>query len=138
PDLSTLLTPTSSLLFVFFSRLPRPPISTLFPYTTLFRSVVGAGGGRRPGRPAPRGHPRAPARTPGPAAPTAVPDHEPALGRREGCQIRPQGEGRGPGGDRRRAGRAGPGGCGRPGPPGGGRGGGSAGGGRRGWDPGLG
>src|SRR5207244_12247313 len=84
PDLSTLLTPTSSLLFVFFSRLPRPPISTLFPYTTLFRSVVGAGGGRRPGRPAPRGHPRAPARTPGPAAPTAVPDHEPALGRREG------------------------------------------------------
>src|SRR5206468_9548720 len=25
-------------LFVFFSIIPRPPISTLFPYTTLFRS----------------------------------------------------------------------------------------------------
>src|SRR5438094_6012125 len=27
------------LIFLFFSRLPRPPRSTLFPYTTLFRSV---------------------------------------------------------------------------------------------------
>src|SRR5690606_40308659 len=26
-------------LFLFFSMLPRPPSSTLFPYTTLFRSV---------------------------------------------------------------------------------------------------
>src|SRR5690606_39638895 len=31
----------SSLFFFFFLMLPRPPISTLFPYTTLFRSVVG-------------------------------------------------------------------------------------------------
>src|SRR5207253_10179561 len=28
----------SPLLFFFFSMLPRPPTSTLFPYTTLFRS----------------------------------------------------------------------------------------------------
>src|SRR5205807_8298645 len=28
-------------LFFFFSLLPRPPRSTLFPYTTLFRSVDG-------------------------------------------------------------------------------------------------
>src|SRR5207302_11423959 len=30
----------SCLSFVFFSLLPRPPGSTLFPYTTLFRSLV--------------------------------------------------------------------------------------------------
>src|SRR5438309_5213006 len=29
--------------FLFFSILPRPPRSTLFPYTTLFRSLSGAG-----------------------------------------------------------------------------------------------
>src|SRR5204862_1504472 len=29
-------------LFVFFLILPRPPISTLFPYTTLFRSFTSA------------------------------------------------------------------------------------------------
>src|SRR5690606_39844652 len=32
-------------LVVFFSLLRRPPRSTLFPYTTLFRSAVGRGGG---------------------------------------------------------------------------------------------
>src|SRR2546422_6156221 len=41
----------------------RPPRSTLFPYTTLFRSCVRQGGGRRPARaspsyPALRGHRR--------------------------------------------------------------------------------
>src|SRR5437867_3395582 len=30
--------PTDSFLLFFFSLLPRPPRSTLFPYTTLFRS----------------------------------------------------------------------------------------------------
>src|SRR5207245_10636935 len=44
-----------SLLFFFFLLLPRPPRSTLFPYTTLFRSLAAifAGlcvGRRRPGR----------------------------------------------------------------------------------------
>src|SRR2546422_8561367 len=47
---------SSSFLFVFFFFLMirRPPRSTLFPYTTLFRSQVGRGpqraGARRPGR----------------------------------------------------------------------------------------
>src|SRR2546430_11585240 len=31
--------------FVFFLMIRRPPRSTLFPYTTLFRSVMGAGRG---------------------------------------------------------------------------------------------
>src|SRR5205085_11919555 len=31
-------TSSSSSLFFFFSMIPRPPRSTLFPYTTLFRS----------------------------------------------------------------------------------------------------
>src|SRR6476661_4625219 len=34
----------------------RPPRSTLFPYTTLFRSVAGGGAERRPGLGAPRPH----------------------------------------------------------------------------------
>src|SRR3712207_6911874 len=46
----------------------RPPRSTLFPYTTLFRSGVGVEGSPRP-----RPRPRAPA--PPPAPPAAV-DHE--------------------------------------------------------------
>src|SRR5262249_59554207 len=29
---------SSSVLSLFFSRIPRPPLSTLLPYTTLFRS----------------------------------------------------------------------------------------------------
>src|SRR5205085_11802719 len=37
--LSTLLTTASCLIFVFFLLIRRPPRSTLFPYTTLFRSV---------------------------------------------------------------------------------------------------
>src|SRR5215475_14849391 len=44
----------------------RPPRSTLFPYTTLFRSPTGAGAARRPPRrlrSAPRG-PHGPPRTP--------------------------------------------------------------------------
>src|SRR5437763_5633764 len=32
----------SSSLFLFFLRIRLPPISTLFPYTTLFRSVIDA------------------------------------------------------------------------------------------------
>src|SRR5206468_12776044 len=34
-----ILSPISLLYHFFFSMLPRPPRSTLFPYTTLFRSV---------------------------------------------------------------------------------------------------
>src|SRR5688572_32508387 len=52
-------------LVFFFLLIRRPPRSTLFPYTTLFRSPdarrarVLAGGGRRPARPADRSpHPR--------------------------------------------------------------------------------
>ena len=61
---------------------------------------VGAAGGgrrRRPGRAARRPRPREDARTRRPAAQAAVPDHEPALWRREGDQVRSQGQGRGPG-----------------------------------------
>src|SRR5207244_11989062 len=36
--LAPLTTPTLSHALAFFPWLPRPPISTLFPYTTLFRS----------------------------------------------------------------------------------------------------
>src|SRR6476661_7004838 len=41
-------------LFFFFLMIRRPPRSTLFPYTTLFRSArtSAAGGGRRHARPA--------------------------------------------------------------------------------------
>src|SRR5947208_8986262 len=34
---------TSSLIFFFFLMIPRPPRSTLFPYTTLFRSMCATG-----------------------------------------------------------------------------------------------
>src|SRR5437868_12354151 len=37
-------------LFFFFLMIPRPPRSTLFPYTTLFRSRPAPGGGRGGGR----------------------------------------------------------------------------------------
>src|SRR5436305_9866227 len=33
------ITPTTFLFFFFFLMIPRPPRSTLFPYTTLFRSL---------------------------------------------------------------------------------------------------
>src|SRR3712207_9384170 len=36
-----------SYLYFFFLMIRRPPRSTLFPYTTLFRSEVGAAGGDR-------------------------------------------------------------------------------------------
>src|SRR5438270_7673075 len=50
-------------LFFFFLMLRRPPRSTLFPYTTLFRSPrAGRGAPRRP-RP-PRGGPRRPSPRP--------------------------------------------------------------------------
>src|SRR5215471_20855020 len=39
------------VFFFFFLMIRRPPRSTLFPYTTLFRSL------RRPGRPEPARHP---------------------------------------------------------------------------------
>src|SRR6266545_5104769 len=47
-----------SFVFFFFLMIRRPPRSTLFPYTTLFRSRPGeprlhAGAPRRPRRPAP-------------------------------------------------------------------------------------
>src|SRR5258705_5126829 len=35
--------PTVTVLFFFFLMIRRPPRSTLFPYTTLFRSVIGGG-----------------------------------------------------------------------------------------------
>src|SRR5207249_6300396 len=41
---------TNSALSCFFLRLRRPPRSTLFPYTTLFRSRVRMGRGARRGR----------------------------------------------------------------------------------------
>src|SRR3712207_7148926 len=34
---------------IFFLMIRRPPRSTLFPYTTLFRSLAGRGGARAPG-----------------------------------------------------------------------------------------
>src|SRR2546430_5779007 len=57
-------------IFFFFLMIRRPPRSTLFPYTTLFRSARGGGAGphrgragphhvRRPGRGVPRGVPAA-------------------------------------------------------------------------------
>src|SRR5437762_2369267 len=39
PDLFAPSSVRSLSLFFFFSLLPRPPRSTLFPYTTLFRSL---------------------------------------------------------------------------------------------------
>src|SRR3712207_9070345 len=39
------------LYFFFFLMIRRPPRSTLFPYTTLFRSVVGSAFGELPKRP---------------------------------------------------------------------------------------
>src|SRR5438477_7678553 len=36
-----MLQPSTTLLFFFFLMIRRPPRSTLFPYTTLFRSVDG-------------------------------------------------------------------------------------------------
>src|SRR2546422_11599205 len=49
----------SLVLFFFFLMIRRPPRSTLFPYTTLFRSATGkgdeAGGGQRADRPPDRG-----------------------------------------------------------------------------------
>src|SRR5258708_38552597 len=38
----------SSIVFFFFLMIRRPPRSTLFPYTTLFRSVAAADSARRP------------------------------------------------------------------------------------------
>src|SRR6266849_8884198 len=47
------IAPFSSSGLFFFLRIRRPPISTLFPYTTLFRSrrTGPSNGGGRPGRP---------------------------------------------------------------------------------------
>src|SRR5256886_2720965 len=39
---------SGALFFFFFLRIRRPPRSTLFPYTTLFRSVLAAGAARDP------------------------------------------------------------------------------------------
>src|SRR5947207_15842943 len=43
---------TRTLLLFFFLMIRRPPRSTLFPYTTLFRSHQGVGEERRPADPA--------------------------------------------------------------------------------------
>src|SRR5438034_11839275 len=45
------------LFFFFFLMIRRPPRSTLFPYTTLFRSRVGACAGQEPARSALRPQP---------------------------------------------------------------------------------
>src|SRR3712207_9077013 len=50
------------LSFFFFLMIRRPPRSTLFPYTTLFRSTLRAREGRAAGRPSP--HPPQPAALP--------------------------------------------------------------------------
>src|SRR5699024_2260626 len=75
-----LLSFLSSLFAVFFLLLRLPPSSTLFPYTTLFRS-----GRRRNGCAAPRA---APVRCPGPAAarppPLSVPRRHAGAGRVRG------------------------------------------------------
>src|SRR2546425_12140326 len=46
-----------ALFFFFFLMIRRPPRSTLFPYTTLFRSVVGSRAARPPALRRPRGAP---------------------------------------------------------------------------------
>src|SRR5688572_32617181 len=55
-------------IFIFFLMIRRPPRSTLFPYTTLFRSGAGAGGAQVAPAPGPtHGHrtdARAPVRRP--------------------------------------------------------------------------
>src|ERR1044071_9995278 len=48
----------SSFVLFFFLMIRRPPRSTLFPYTTLFRSDCPRGRGRRGGRDRWRGRPR--------------------------------------------------------------------------------
>src|SRR3712207_8429419 len=57
------------VLYFFFLMIRRPPRSTLFPYTTLFRSWQAAWWQppwRRPRRPAPCRRPRSPGRRPAP------------------------------------------------------------------------
>src|SRR5471030_3510626 len=48
---SSVIIPRLRILFFFFLMIRRPPRSTLFPYTTLFRSHVHRGGARQDGRP---------------------------------------------------------------------------------------
>src|SRR5437016_11355638 len=45
------VSPSSIFSFFFFLMIRRPPRSTLFPYTTLFRSLSTPGGGDHRGRP---------------------------------------------------------------------------------------
>src|SRR5690348_17865568 len=49
-----------TFLFFFFLMIRRPPRSTLFPYTTLFRSPCRAPGSRRKSRVSPAASPRVP------------------------------------------------------------------------------
>src|SRR2546429_5135196 len=44
PDQGRRYDHAARLLFFFFLMIRRPPRSTLFPYTTLFRSVIASGG----------------------------------------------------------------------------------------------
>src|SRR5438046_10654190 len=52
--------PSHSLLYFFFLMIRRPPRSTLFPYTTLFRSPSSAGGSESSARLRERRHRAAP------------------------------------------------------------------------------
>src|SRR6266566_2085272 len=66
-----------SIFFFFFLMIRRPPRSTLFPYTTLFRSSLGPGAPAWRGtRPARRSRPRGPDR--GEGRGTARPDERQA------------------------------------------------------------
>src|SRR3712207_8747831 len=56
------------LFLFFFLMIRRPPISTLFPYTTLFRSRVGRADRRGPGGHGRRGRRRAGRRPPRPGS----------------------------------------------------------------------
>src|SRR5256885_9294071 len=56
PGFSHSSTPAPPSLFFFFLMIRRPPRSTLFPYTTLFRSPTGRAAGGRDGSHRGRGH----------------------------------------------------------------------------------
>ena len=99
------------------------PLTVLVLYTRASGCLGRAGGDGLLAWPWPPAGPRCAARpspsgcaSTTPAAPAAVPDHEPALRRREGDPVRPQGQGRGPRRHRRPARGAGDRGRGRAGP----------------------
>src|SRR5256885_8798687 len=86
----------STSLFFFFLMIRRPPRSTLFPYTTLFRSGsarVGAGSRASPGPdscgPAPAGHVRGGGAPRDPRRPGPAPDTRDRLERRRHARAHP-------------------------------------------------